>query len=135
QQQRQLDVRGEPRSEHEQAPHAVDDRGYPREQLDRDRDRPRQQTRAEFGEEHRDAHRQRQRERQREKRRDQRADDRPRRAVNLGHGVPFARREEAEAELAQRRPAADRERDEDTGQRREQQGRRGEAGGAEDRLF
>ena len=55
--------------EHEQAPHAVDDRGDAGEQLDRDADRPAQDARAELDQEDGDAERERQREQQRQDRR------------------------------------------------------------------
>ncbi len=127
-------MRREPGRQHEQAPHTVNDRGNTREQLDRDRDRPRDAVRAEFDEEDRHAERQRQREQQSQDRGDDRADDRTGRAVDLGDGVPLARGQEAEAELAEGGPAADGQADDHAGERRQQQRRGREAERAEDRL-
>ena len=65
--QRHLDVVGEQRREHEQAPHAVDDRGDAGQQLDRRADRPAQERRAELDQEegHPAGHRQGEEQRQR----------------------------------------------------------------------
>ena len=74
--QQRLHVVAEQRREHEQPPHAVDDRRDRREQLDGRAQRPLQRRRAHLGQEQRDAEAHRHADEQRDERRDQRAVDR-----------------------------------------------------------
>ncbi len=122
--QQRLDVIGEEGREHEQSPHAVDDRRNRREQLDRGAERTLQRRRAHFGEEDRDAETDRNADQQRDGGRDERAVDRRERAELAGDGIPDVGDEKCRAELSQRGERRIRERDDDAHEQCEHQRRK-----------
>ena len=115
--QRRLDVVAENRREHEQAPHAVDDRRNRRQQLDRGAERPLEDDRAHLGEEQRDAEAHRHADGERDRRGHQRAVDRRQRAEVHRHRIPGVGDEKAESELLECRDRSPRQRADDPDQR------------------
>ena len=83
-----LQVSRHQRRDHEEAPHAVDDRGDRREQFDRRAHRAPDPYRRQLGQEEGDAEGQRHGQDQRQNRRDERAIDRHRRAEHVANRVP-----------------------------------------------
>ena len=113
---------GQERPQHEEAPHAVDDRRNAGEQLDGDGDRPAQPLRAELGQEDRNAEADRNRDQHGDERRDQGAVDGTERAehrLRLRGRRPALRPEELEAEGLHRRPRADDQREDDAAENAE----------------
>jgi hypothetical protein len=100
---------GQERAQHEEAPHAVDDRGNAGEQLDRHADRAAQPLRTELGEEDRNAEADGNGNQHRDERGDERAVHRPERAEHgrIRRRRPALRPQEGEAVFLDRRESAD----------------------------
>ena len=94
-------VLGHDRHEHEQAPHAVDDRRNAGEKFDRRADRRAQPGRRHFGQVKGDTEADRHRDDHGDHGRDQGAEDRHQRAITVFDRIPFRREEEAPAFLGQ----------------------------------
>ena len=122
-----LEVVGHERAEHEEAPHAVDDRGNAGEQLDGNADRAAQPLRAELGQEDRDAEADRHRNQHRDHRGDQRAVDRTERAEHrrIGRRRPARREQEGKAVFPDRRPRARDQRQDDAAEDQQNRDRAG----------
>ena len=120
-----LEVIGQKRAEHEEAPHAVDDRGNAGEQFDRHADRAPQPLRAEFGEEDRDAKADRNRDHHRDHRGHQRAVERAERAEHrrIGRRRPPRRQQEGKSECPHRRPGARDQRQNDAAENQQHRNR------------
>ncbi len=125
------DIAAHDRHEHEQAPHAVDDRRDAREQFDRRADRRAHPRRRDLGEVERDAEADRHRDQQRDGRSDERAVDRHERAELVIDRVPFRRDEELESERRKRLAAAPQRGQRDRGERDQHEDARGEHDPAE----
>ena len=111
------DVLGHHRDQHEQAPHAVDDRRDAREQFDGRADRATRPARRDLGQEEGDAEADRHRDEHRDHRRDDGAVDRHQRAVLVLDGVPLGRDEEVQAGRGQHLAATPQHRQGGAGER------------------
>ena len=118
---------GQERPEHEEAPHAVDDRGDAGEQFDRKPDRAAQPERTNLGQEHRDAEADRNRDHHRDHGGDQRAVDRAERAEHrrIGRRRPARGEQEGKAVFPDRRPGADDQRNDDAAENEQHRDRAG----------
>ena len=123
--QRLLDEARQDRAEHEQAPHAVDDRGHRREQLDRGAERALEPDRRQLGQEQRDAEAHRHGDDQRDQRGHQRAVDHHQAAVTCPAPGPtrcVQRKPRPNSRIAGAAPMT--QRDEDAGEQRRASARR-----------
>ena len=121
--QRRLHEVSEDRREHEQAEHAVDDRRHGSQQFDGGAERAAHPDRAVLGQEQRDAEGQRHGDDESDAGTQDGADDGDGGAELLVDDVPFHRPQELEAELLERRPRVQEQRDDDAHQRRQHQQR------------
>ena len=112
-----IDVLGQHRHQHEQAPHAVDDRRDAGEKFDRGANRTTQPPRCDFGQEHCNA----EADRHCDDHRDQCSDEGPvnryQRAELPSHRIPFVRPQEADAELRECRAPTPQHRQRGPGER------------------
>ena len=100
--QRPLHPGGQDGPEHQQAPHAVDDRRHRGQQLDRGAQRPPQPARRQLGQEQRDAETDRHGDQHRDERTHQRAVDHHQTAVAVLHRVPLRAHQERQPVLLDR---------------------------------
>ena len=118
---------GQERPQHEEAPHAVDDRGNAGEQFDRKPDRTAQPDRADLGEENRNAEADGNGDHHRDHGGDQRAVDRAERAQHrrIGRRRPALRPQEGGAVFTDGGPGADDQRKDDAAEDEENRDRAG----------
>ena len=118
---------GQERAEHEEPPHAVDDRGNAREQFDGNADRTTQPLRTKLGEEDRDAQPDRDGDQHRDDGGNQRAVDRTERTEHrrIGRRRPALCQQECEAVLPHRRPCARDQRENDAAEDEQHRDRTG----------
>ncbi len=124
----------EHRCQHEQAPHAVDDRRNAGEQFDGGADGVAQPARCQFGEEHRDAEAHRHCDQQRDDGADHGAVDRHQRAEAACADIPVGCGEEIQSEGGERLAPAPEHREGRTQQQRQHRHRGQGHGGAKDAI-
>ena len=124
---KRLERVGQERAQHEEAPHAVDDRGDAGEQFDGQADRTAQPERTDLGQEHRDAETDGNGDHHRDHGGDQRAVDRTERAEHrrIGRRRPALRPQEGEAVFPHRGPGADDQREDDAAEDEQNRDRAG----------